>query len=66
MTGQSVAVKKITKIFEREIFAKRALRELKLLKHFNNHENITSLLDIEISDFNNYNEMYPEFIDGFG
>lgn len=40
MTGQEVAVKKITKIFEKDIFAKRALRELKLLKHFNNHENV--------------------------
>jgi hypothetical protein len=37
-------VKKITKIFEKEIFAKRALREIKLLKHFSGHENVRNLL----------------------
>ncbi|KAJ3303560.1 Mitogen-activated protein kinase [Kappamyces sp. JEL0829] len=40
LSGREVAVKKVTKIFEKEIFAKRALRELKLLKHFNGHENV--------------------------
>ncbi|KAJ3269796.1 Mitogen-activated protein kinase [Terramyces sp. JEL0728] len=57
-TGVEVAVKKVTKIFEKEILAKRALREVKLLKHFNGHENITSLLDIDVADLNDFNEMY--------
>ncbi|RUS21623.1 kinase-like domain-containing protein, partial [Endogone sp. FLAS-F59071] len=38
-TGEQVAIKKVTKIFEKSILAKRALREVKLLKHFNGHEN---------------------------
>lgn len=40
ISGQEVAVKKITKVFDKPIFARRALRELKLLKHFNGHENV--------------------------
>ncbi len=39
-TGGEVAIKKVTKIFDKPILAKRALRELKLLKHFNGHENV--------------------------
>lgn len=39
-TGQEVAIKKVTKIFDKPILAKRALRELKLLVHFNGHENV--------------------------
>ncbi|KAI8802141.1 kinase-like domain-containing protein [Cladochytrium replicatum] len=38
-TGQEVAIKKVQKVFEKSILAKRALREIKLLKHFNGHEN---------------------------
>jgi mitogen-activated protein kinase 7 len=40
LTGNPVAVKKITKVFDKDIFSKRALRELKLLKHFNGHPNV--------------------------
>ncbi|KAJ3065854.1 Mitogen-activated protein kinase [Podochytrium sp. JEL0797] len=57
-TGQDVAIKKVLKVFEKSILAKRALREIKLLKHFNGHENITGLLDMDISDVENFNEMY--------
>ncbi|KAI9350780.1 kinase-like domain-containing protein [Obelidium mucronatum] len=57
-TGQDVAIKKVLKVFEKSILAKRALREIKLLKHFNGHENITGLLDMDISDVNNFNEIY--------
>ncbi|KAJ3268323.1 Mitogen-activated protein kinase [Terramyces sp. JEL0728] len=57
-TGQEVAVKKVTKIFDKDILAKRAIREVKLLKHFNGHENITSLFDIDLEDPQNFNEMY--------
>ena len=39
-TGTDVAIKKISKVFEKKIIAKRTLRELKLLRHFNGHENV--------------------------
>ncbi|KAI8810009.1 kinase-like domain-containing protein [Cladochytrium replicatum] len=57
-TGQEVAIKKVTKIFDKSILAKRALRELKLLKHFSGHENITGLLDMDLADMNNFNEIF--------
>lgn len=41
----SVAVKKITNIFEDLVDAKRILREVRLLGHFS-HKNITKLLDL--------------------
>jgi len=43
---EDVAVKKITNIFDRKILTKRTLREIKLLKHFQGHENITSISDV--------------------
>lgn len=58
VTGQDVAIKKVQKVFEKSILAKRALREIKLLRHFNGHENITAILDMEITDPNNFNEIY--------
>ena len=33
-------LKKVSKLFERPILTKRALRELKLLEHFNGHKNV--------------------------
>ena len=41
-TGEDVAIKKVTKVFEKAILAKRALREVKLLRHFAGHENVRS------------------------
>ncbi|KAG0353613.1 Mitogen-activated protein kinase [Gamsiella multidivaricata] len=38
-TGEDVAIKKVTKVFDKTILAKRALREVKLLRHFSGHEN---------------------------
>ncbi|KAI9355097.1 kinase-like domain-containing protein [Zopfochytrium polystomum] len=57
-TNQDVAIKKVLKVFEKSILAKRALREIKLLRHFNGHENITGLLDMDIADVTNFNEIY--------
>lgn len=37
---KDVAIKKVNKVFERKILAKRTLRELKLLRHFLDHENV--------------------------
>jgi mitogen-activated protein kinase 7 len=51
-----VAIKKITKVFDKQLYSKRTLRELNILKHFSSHENITSLLDVSAED--GYNELY--------
>ncbi|KAI0057232.1 Pkinase-domain-containing protein [Artomyces pyxidatus] len=57
ISGETVAIKMVTRIFEKPSFAKRALRELTLLRHFSNHENITGLIDVDgIAD--TFNEMY--------
>ena len=45
-TGQDVAIKKVLKVFEKSILAKRALREIKLLRHFNGHENASTIPDL--------------------
>ncbi|KAJ1919471.1 mitogen activated protein kinase [Mycoemilia scoparia] len=57
-TGEMVAIKKVTRISEKEILVKRCLREIKLLRHFNGHDNIISLLDIYITDPKNFSEVY--------
>ncbi|KAL8168427.1 UNVERIFIED_CONTAM: Mitogen-activated protein kinase 13 [Gekko kuhli] len=44
-TGEKVAIKKLCRPFQSEIFAKRAYRELTLLKHMQ-HENVIGLLDV--------------------
>jgi len=45
-TKQHVAIKKIPSVFNNLIDAKRTLREVKILKHFD-HENIIGIKDIE-------------------
>ena len=40
ITGEILAVKMITRVLEKVQLAKRALREITLLRHFNNHENV--------------------------
>lgn len=57
-TGKSVAIKKVTKIFTKKILTKRALRELKLLHHFRGHKNITCLYDMDIVNYDSFNEVY--------
>ncbi|XP_024231187.1 mitogen-activated protein kinase 13 isoform X2 [Oncorhynchus tshawytscha] len=44
-TTEKVAIKKLHRPFQSEIFAKRAYRELRLLKHMK-HENVIGLLDV--------------------
>ncbi|VVB06290.1 unnamed protein product [Arabis nemorensis] len=44
-TNEKVAIKKIMHAFDNHIDAKRTLREIKLLRHFN-HENIIGIKDI--------------------
>ncbi|GAB7349964.1 hypothetical protein MBLNU459_g0654t2 [Dothideomycetes sp. NU459] len=61
---EQVAVKKITNVFSKDILAKRALREIKLLEHFRGHRNslhlqITCLFDMDITgDPQLYQEVY--------
>ena len=40
VSGDGVAVKKVTNVFSKKILAKRALREIKLLQHFRGHRNV--------------------------
>ena len=44
-SGEKVAIKKIARVFEDAIDAKRILREILLMKRFN-HENVIRILDI--------------------
>ena len=46
VTGEEVAIKRIAEVFGHPIDAKRVLRELKLLRHLSNHENVIRILDI--------------------
>uniref|UniRef100_A0A5F8GEW6 mitogen-activated protein kinase n=1 Tax=Monodelphis domestica TaxID=13616 RepID=A0A5F8GEW6_MONDO len=48
-TGTKVAIKKLYRPFQSELFAKRAYRELRLLKHMR-HENVIGLLDVFTPD----------------
>lgn len=57
ISGETVAIKLVTRIFDKIQLAKRALREITLLRHFSNHENITGLIDVDaISP--DFNEIY--------
>ena len=46
ITGSRVAIKKIKDTFIDIVDAKRVLREIKLLRHFNAHENMITIFDI--------------------
>ena len=54
VSGEPVAIKMIARVTQKIQLAKRALRELTLLRHFS-HENITGLIDVDISP--NHDEM---------
>ena len=58
--GEKVAIKKIKDAFSDSIDAKRILREMKLLRHFNSHENIISIFDIMTvpPDTQHFNDIY--------
>ncbi|XP_067387976.1 mitogen-activated protein kinase 13 [Emydura macquarii macquarii] len=58
-TGEKVAIKKLCRPFQSEIFAKRAYRELMLLKHMQ-HENVIGLLDVFTSatSFHGFQDFY--------
>uniref|UniRef100_A0A7S2UX76 Mitogen-activated protein kinase n=1 Tax=Fibrocapsa japonica TaxID=94617 RepID=A0A7S2UX76_9STRA len=46
VTNSSVAIKKVSNCFRDLVDAKRILREVKSLRHFGTHPNITTLIDI--------------------
>ena len=46
ISGETVAIKMVTRATEKIQLAKRVLREITLLRHFN-HENITGLIDVD-------------------
>ncbi|GAA5999740.1 hypothetical protein JCM10207_005886 [Rhodosporidiobolus poonsookiae] len=58
ITGDNVAIKKVTKVFQKKILTKRALRELKLLHHFRGHKNITCLYDLDLVDPVGFDSVY--------
>ncbi|CAK5273973.1 unnamed protein product [Mycena citricolor] len=45
ITGETVAIKLVSRVFDKVQLAKRALREITLLRHFTGHANITGLID---------------------
>ncbi|KIY62489.1 kinase-like protein [Cylindrobasidium torrendii FP15055 ss-10] len=57
ISGETVAIKLVTRIFEKTQLAKRALREITLLRHFSGHENITGLIDVDAIT-PQFNEIY--------
>ncbi|XP_006628561.1 mitogen-activated protein kinase 13 [Lepisosteus oculatus] len=62
-TKEKVAIKKLHRPFQSEIFAKRAYRELRLLKHMK-HENVIGLLDVftpaaSLEDFHDFYLVMP-------
>ncbi|GMK56218.1 hypothetical protein CspeluHIS016_0300580 [Cutaneotrichosporon spelunceum] len=57
LSGEPVAIKCITRIFDKPILARRALREITLLRHFGEHENLTGLIDLD-NVWDGYNEIY--------
>lgn len=60
ISGETVAIKLVTRVFEKVQLAKRALREITLLRHFSGHGNITGLIDVDaISP--DFNEMCVDF-----
>uniref|UniRef100_A0A2K5TQS7 mitogen-activated protein kinase n=1 Tax=Macaca fascicularis TaxID=9541 RepID=A0A2K5TQS7_MACFA len=58
-SGEKVAIKKLSRPFQSEIFAKRATGELLLLKHMQ-HENVIGLLDVftPASSLRNFHDFY--------
>ena len=46
--AKAVAIKKVAKAFEDMVDAKRILREIKLLRHLGQHENVISLVDVSV------------------
>ncbi|KAG1421213.1 hypothetical protein G6F59_006824 [Rhizopus arrhizus] len=57
-TNEVVAIKKCRHVFDKRLIAKRCLREIRLLQHFNGHPRIIDLKDMDIVDPERFNEVY--------
>ena len=57
LSGDKVAIKKITNAFDNLTDARRTLREMKLLRHLK-HENIIALRDIPRPPTRDFNDVY--------
>ncbi|EPQ31257.1 uncharacterized protein PFL1_01442 [Pseudozyma flocculosa PF-1] len=53
----NVAIKKVTRVFERDVLARRALREVAILRHIGMCDNVTALLDFDAT-FIEFSEIY--------
>ncbi|SOV09854.1 related to MAP kinase [Ustilago sp. UG-2017a] len=53
----NVAIKKVARIFEKDVLARRALREVALLRHIGMCDNVTALLDFDTA-FIDFSEIY--------
>jgi serine/threonine protein kinase len=40
ISGETIAIKMITRVLDKVVLARRALREITLLRHFASHENV--------------------------
>ncbi|KIM34236.1 hypothetical protein M408DRAFT_325692 [Serendipita vermifera MAFF 305830] len=47
ISGEHVAIKQVNRVYEKAQLARRALREIALLRHFQTHPNITGLIDLD-------------------
>ena len=57
-TGERVAIKQMTRVFDDLVDCKRLLREIVILKYLD-HPNVVKIRDIlKPKDFNNFNELY--------
>ncbi|GJJ11075.1 hypothetical protein Clacol_005306 [Clathrus columnatus] len=59
ISGETIAIKMVTRVFDKIQLAKRALREIVLLRHFSTrgHENVTGLIDLD-AIHPDFNEIY--------
>lgn len=51
------SIKKVTRVFERDVLARRALREVAVLRHIGVCDNVTALLDFDTT-FIDFSEIY--------
>ncbi|CAF1108089.1 unnamed protein product [Adineta steineri] len=59
-TGTNVAIKKIVNVFEHFLIGMRTYREIKILRHLINHENIITIRDVFL-DLNHTKDVYIVF-----
>lgn len=50
VSGETIAIKLLTRVFDKLILAKRCLREVTLLRHLNGHENVRRRISNEVSE----------------